>query len=163
MTTDLPELIAAIESGPVTRELNDRVLLAIGGQFKRASRMWTLPNGAMYSQACVPLSNIQDATLVVPEEWHVLSIWLTDSDDWRASVMRDDWREREPGTSTVFSAVGATTKGQSNWACALTLAGLKAELAKQEFDDRCHKCGQPLGSECKERDCALLAKREAEG
>lgn len=116
--TELETLILDIEKGPVTRDLEDRVLEA-------CKVRWALIGTS-------PLTNLHDAQLAVPEGYHLLSIWFTDSDDFRASVMRDDWRQREPGTSTVFSAEGAQTKGQPKPARALVLAGMKARLAELE-------------------------------
>lgn len=106
-TTELRALIAAIEAGPVTRELEDQVLLAIGWRrFGTDDREWKMPDGFHLPQPGTrpsPLSNLQDATLVMSEGGHV-------TDDLDAEL-------------------------HASAATALTLASLNAELAKREAED----------------------------
>ena len=79
----LKALISAIEAGPVTRELSDRVLLAIGwskkpSRLKTGNKEWHDPGGNF---VCLdyprelkralpdPLTNLHDAQLAVPPGW----------------------------------------------------------------------------------------------
>lgn len=114
----LPELIAAIEAGPVTRELNDEVLLAIGWGAVPNDDWWYDPKGAR--RICPsPLEDLQDATLAVPEGWD----WQVNSYGHARVNLPDDpefnFREAECDDEP---------------ARALVLATLKAEQAKREAE-----------------------------
>lgn len=120
------ELIAAIEAGPVTRELNDRVLEAIGAivvDYTRDPPIYRFPKGALAETRPAPLEDLQDATLAVPEGDNGRKEWGIDSGGFARVVL---WVDGWPHTRTAYVKDSPAT--------ALTLAGLRAEQAKREAE-----------------------------
>lgn len=119
---ELSQLIQDIEAGPVTRELNDRVLLVLGwtAPHKHWS-WWSGPNDEQvrHGDQPAPLNNLEDAKLAVPEGWQWRVTSTGDAETWKR------WRDIEP--------VHAFCPDEP--AEALTLAGLKARLAMMEESD----------------------------
>lgn len=117
---DLRQLIEGIEQGPVTRGLEDRVLLACGWRREPDTRYWITPAKIRWRGGSIVgpslLSNLHDAQLAVPEglEWLVTSTGgATVSEPWPSRRMWKSSARCEPAT-------------------ALTLAALKARLAELE-------------------------------
>lgn len=62
----MDDLIAALEAGPGSRELSDRVLVAVGYR-KTSCYGWTRPDGSWPENPSLdPSRNLQDAVDVVP-------------------------------------------------------------------------------------------------
>ncbi|MGI9297799.1 MAG: hypothetical protein ACR2QC_07865 [Gammaproteobacteria bacterium] len=139
-TAQLRELIAEIEAlgdKPHTRELSDRVLLAIGWQKSTSLRgaetapavFWRSPDGstAGWSIKCPdPLANLQDATLTVPEGTTDILLKSQLIPAQRHDVVL--WSPVEGGHAMYMATA-------SNPARALSLTSLKAALAKREAED----------------------------
>ncbi len=73
--TSLPDLISRIERGPITRELNDEVLLAHGYMRREGKSYWELPDGSYVLAMNAPLDNLQDAVDMLPEG----ALWVVGS------------------------------------------------------------------------------------
>ncbi|MGI9489055.1 MAG: hypothetical protein ACR2RF_24855 [Geminicoccaceae bacterium] len=124
-TTALKELITEIEDGGNSRELADRVLEIYGWdlRFYNDDRIRT-------TSPPDPLNNLQDATLGVPDDitWILKSEPLRDGG--RYHTVSWDWT-RNTGTNRYSPKVNAHREP----ARALTLACLKAELARREMEE----------------------------
>ena len=118
--TELRALIQDIRDSEPTRELSDRVLLAINysNMINLVLRNARRPD---------PLTSVDDATLVVPEDY-----------EWQASKNRGGEYTSLPGiwyggdVMTYNLEISKGEKSRVNAAHALTLAALEARLAEME-------------------------------